>query len=83
MKALRELEADINKKNSTHIFIETPYRNNQMLQSILNTLQPGLRLCVAVDLTGQGEWIKTMTLAEWKQDLPDLHKKTCIFLLGR
>jgi 16S rRNA (cytidine1402-2'-O)-methyltransferase len=54
-----------------------------MLQSILNTLQPGLRLCVAVDLTGQGEWIKTMTLAEWKQDLPDLHKKTCIFLLGR
>jgi 16S rRNA (cytidine1402-2'-O)-methyltransferase len=83
MKALRELEADINKKNNTHIFIETPYRNNQMLQSILSILHSDLRLCVAVDITGQGEWIKTMTLAEWKQNLPDLHKKTCIFLLGK
>lgn len=83
MKALRELEADINKKSTTHIFIETPYRNNQILQSILNTLQPTLRLCIAVDLTGQDESIKTMSLAEWKKNTPDLHKKTCIFLLGK
>jgi 16S rRNA (cytidine1402-2'-O)-methyltransferase len=83
MKALRELEADIHKKNTTHIFIETPYRNNQMLQSILHTLHPDLRLCVAVDLTGPGESIKTMCLGEWKKSQPDLHKKTCIFLLGK
>jgi 16S rRNA (cytidine1402-2'-O)-methyltransferase len=83
MKALRELEADINRKGSTHIFIETPYRNNQMLQSILNTLQPSLRLCIAVDITGSEESIKTMSLADWKKNLPDLHKKTCIFLLGK
>lgn len=83
MKALRELEADITRKGSTHIFIETPYRNNQMLQSILNTLQPSLRLCIAVDITGAAESIKTMSLADWKKNLPDLHKKTCIFLLGK
>jgi 16S rRNA (cytidine1402-2'-O)-methyltransferase len=83
MKGLRELEGDINKKGTTHIFIETPYRNNQMMQSILNTLHGNLRLCVAVDLTGPGESVRTMSLAEWKKNLPDLHKKTCIFLLGK
>ncbi len=83
MKSLRELEADITKTGATHIFIETPYRNNQMLQSILNTLQPNLRLCLAVDITGKDEFIKTMSLGEWKKALPELHKKTCIFLLGK
>jgi 16S rRNA (cytidine1402-2'-O)-methyltransferase len=83
VKALKELEAEIRKKGSTHLFIETPYRNNQMLDSILRNLQQDIRLCLAVELTGKEESVKTRTIGEWKKAVPDLHKKTVIFLLGK
>jgi len=82
-KALKELEAETRKKGTTHIFIETPYRNNQMFSAIIASLQPDIRLCVAVDITGPGESIRTLPLKEWKKQLPELHKKPVIFLLGR
>jgi 16S rRNA (cytidine1402-2'-O)-methyltransferase len=83
VKALKELEAEVRKKGSTHLFIETPYRNNQMLDSIIRNLQQDIRLCLAVDITGKEESIKTRTIGEWKKAVPDLHKKTAIFLLGK
>ena len=81
-KALKELEAETRKKGTTHIFIETPYRNNQMFSAIIASLQPDIRLCVAVDITGPGEFIRTLPLKEWKKQVPELHKKTVIFLIG-
>jgi 16S rRNA (cytidine1402-2'-O)-methyltransferase len=82
IKALRELEAVSVKERATQIFIETPYRNNPMLQSILNTCQPRTRLCIAVDITGKDESIRTMTVSDWKKQVPELHKKTVIFLVA-
>lgn len=82
LKALRELEVISTNERSTQIFIETPYRNNQVFQSIVNTLAPKTRLCVAVDITGMGEFIRTMPVAEWKKHVPELHKKTVIFLIA-
>jgi 16S rRNA (cytidine1402-2'-O)-methyltransferase len=83
VKALKELESETRRKGTTHMFIETPYRNNQMLDSILKNLQQDLRLCVAVNITGKDESIVTGTLGEWKKNIPELHKKTVIFLLGK
>jgi 16S rRNA (cytidine1402-2'-O)-methyltransferase len=83
IKAIRELESESQKKNCTAIFIETPYRNNQLIEAVLKTCQPSTRLCIAADLTGETEWIKTKTIAEWKKQMPDLHKRPAIFLLGR
>lgn len=81
MKALKELESESRRKNCTQIFIETPYRNNQLLETILKTCQPSTRLCVAVNLTAPSESIHTRTIADWKKKTPDLHKQPAIFCL--
>lgn len=81
IKAIRELEAESVKKNATQIFIETPYRNNQLLDALLKTCRSSTRLCIAADLTGQKEWIKTKTIGDWQKDKPDIHKRPAIFLL--
>ncbi len=82
IKILKELEAESAKKQCTQIFIETPYRNNQLTESICKTLTPGTRLCIAADISGGNEFIKTKTIAEWKNKLPDIHKRPAIFLLN-
>jgi 16S rRNA (cytidine1402-2'-O)-methyltransferase len=81
IKALKELEAESQKKKMTQLFIETPYRNNQLLETIINHCQPSTSLCIAADLTGPNEVIKTKSIAEWKKSLPDLHKRPVIFLM--
>jgi len=81
VKAIRALEEASRRKQCTEIFIETPYRNNQMLELLVKTCQPQTRICVAVDLTGPGELVQTKTPAQWKRQLPDLHKRPAIFLL--
>jgi len=81
MKALKALESESLKKNCTQIFIETPYRNNQLLETILKTCQPSTRLSLGVDLTSGNEFISTKTIADWKKSAPDLHKKPVVFLL--
>ncbi len=78
---INELEAESSNKKSTQLFIETPFRNNPLLKEILQTCKPSTRLCIAADLTAPAEFIKTKTIAEWKKDLPDFHKRLCIFLL--
>jgi 16S rRNA (cytidine1402-2'-O)-methyltransferase len=81
IKTLKELENESAKKNCTQIFIETPYRNNQLTESICKICKPATRLCIASDITGNNESIKTKTVAEWKNVLPDIHKHPAIFLL--
>ena len=81
-RAIRELEQAATKGNQTQIFIETPYRNMAMLESILKSCHPSLILCVAADLTLETEWIRSMTVQEWKKEKPELHKRPAVFLLG-
>ena len=81
MQAIKELEADSKKKNCTQLFIETPYRNNQLFEILLKTCKPSTRLCLAVDITGEKEWIKTKPVAEWKKEKVDIHKRPALFLL--
>ncbi len=80
-KAITSLETASQKKNSTQIFIETPYRNNQLIENLLKTCKPSTRLCIAAELTGPNEFIKTKTIADWKKEKTDFHKKPVIFLL--
>ena len=81
IKAIKELESESSRKNCTQIFIETPYRNNQLLESLLKNCKHLTQLCIAVDITGTNEWIKTNTIAEWQKNKPDIHKRLAIFLL--
>jgi len=80
-KMLRKLENRAYTEDQSQIFIETPYRNMKMLEEILQVCQPNTRLCIAVDITLETEFIKTKTVKEWKTQLPDLSKRPCIFLI--
>ena len=80
MQSIKALEAESQKKNCTQLFIETPYRNNQLLETLFKTCKPSTRLCLAVDITGPTEWIKTKTVGEWKGEKVDIHKRPAIFL---
>jgi 16S rRNA (cytidine1402-2'-O)-methyltransferase len=82
-KALKKLEADAVKSGTTHIFIETPYRNNALIQTMIRILDPGTRMCVAVDLTAETESIRTRRISEWRKEEVNIHKRTAIFLLGK
>jgi 16S rRNA (cytidine1402-2'-O)-methyltransferase len=81
IKSLRELEVSSAKNNSTKIFIETPYRNNQLIETVLKTCKPSTKFCIASELTAATEFIKTKTIADWKKEKTDFHKKPVIFLL--
>ena len=80
-KAIKDMEAESKKMHCTQIFIETPYRNNRLIESLLKNCKPTTMLCIAVDLTGKNEWIKTKTIADWKKEKTDIHKRPAIFLL--
>ena len=80
-KAIKNMESESRQKDCTQIFIETPYRNNQLLEALLRNCQPQTKICIAVDLTAATEMIKTKTVKEWKASVPQLHKKPAIFLL--
>jgi 16S rRNA (cytidine1402-2'-O)-methyltransferase len=80
-RKLAELENESIKKNCTQIFIETPYRNNQLANDILITLKPETQLCIAVDITASTESIQTKKIKDWKKEKMELHKRPAIFLL--
>ncbi|HVG40455.1 MAG TPA: SAM-dependent methyltransferase [Chitinophagaceae bacterium] len=80
-KAVKNLEIESKQKGCTQIFIETPYRNNQLIETVLKTCQPATQFCIAVNLTGSNEWIKTASIKDWKGKTPDIHKQPAIFLL--
>lgn len=81
--ALKRLEKLSSDHNQTQIFIETPYRNNKILEDICSILHPDTRVCVACDLTLPTEFIKTTTVKEWKHINVDLHKRPTIYLIHR
>ncbi|SDV99567.1 SAM-dependent methyltransferase [Aequorivita viscosa] len=78
LKRLEKLSKDFDQ---SQLFIETPYRNNQMLQSLMETLNPQTRICVACDITLPTEYIKTTTVAQWKKRKVDLHKRPTLFII--
>ena len=80
-KKIKELETASQKNNSTKIFIETPYRNNQLFDSLVKNCAGTTKLCVAVNITAASESIKTYSIADWKNKKPELHKQPAIFLL--
>lgn len=81
IKTIRDLEAESSRKQCTQLFIETPYRNNQLLEALLKACQPTTRLCIAADLTADTEFIQTKTIGDWKKSIPDLHKRPTVFCL--
>lgn len=82
LKALRDLESESRKKQQTQLFIETPYRNRQMLESILAACQPNTRLTIATDLTLHSESVQTKTIQQWKKETPpDIERRPTVFLL--
>lgn len=80
-QAIQKLETESRKNHCTQIFMETPYRNNQLIEYLIKFCHPSTLLCVAANITLEDEFIKTMTIREWTQKKADLHKKPAIFLL--
>ncbi|MDE6986325.1 MAG: SAM-dependent methyltransferase [Bacteroides acidifaciens] len=80
-KKLKALEQRVYAENQTQLFIETPYRNHKMVEDILQNCRPQTKLCIAANITCEGEYIQTRTVKDWKGHVPDLSKIPCIFLL--
>jgi len=81
IKRIKELESVSRKEGSAQIFIETPYRNNVLVESILKACAHTTRLCIAVNLTGRSESIQTRTIEAWKKKVPEINKQPAIFIL--
>lgn len=81
-KAISQLEKKVKNEQQTQIFIETPYRNNQLIADLLKTCSSSTLLCIAANITGENELIATKSVGEWKKEVPDLHKQPAIFLIG-
>ena len=81
--ALKNFENLSSTKNQSQIFIETPYRNNKLLEDLLQILQPNTHLCIATDITLPTEYIKTFRVADWKKIKVDLHNRPTIFILHK
>ena len=80
---LKNLEKISQEKNQSQIFIETPYRNDKFLQDLKSILHPSTMLCVACDVTLPTEYIKTLSISNWKNERPDLHKRPAIFIIHK
>ena len=82
-KKIQQLEQIATSNGIAQLFIETPYRNNQLLEALIQSCNPTTQLCIGVDITGPTESIKTATIQYWKNNKPELHKKLAIFILGK
>lgn len=80
-QAIRELEKESKQKNQTQLFIETPYRNQAVLNDLIKTLSPATKLCVAYDITGSNELIQMKAVSEWRKQKLTLGKLPCVFLV--
>lgn len=80
---LKQLEQDANASGASHMFIETPYRNNQVLQSIFDCCNSESLLCIAANLTAASSFCKTKKIGDWKKDTPHLHKIPTVFIFGK
>ncbi|MCK4921440.1 MAG: SAM-dependent methyltransferase [Bacteroidales bacterium] len=82
-RRIKEIESTAFNVHQTQIFIETPYRNVSMFDSLLKTCKPYTRLCIACDISLENEFIKTLSISAWKKERVNLHKRPCIFLIGK
>jgi 16S rRNA (cytidine1402-2'-O)-methyltransferase len=78
---IKKLENRIYTENETQLFIETPYRNNKLVEELIHTCRPSTRLCIASNITCSDEYIRTFGIKEWSGKVPDLSKKPTIFLI--
>ncbi|MGF7216140.1 16S rRNA (cytidine1402-2'-O)-methyltransferase [Spirosoma lacussanchae] len=81
VRTIRHLEKEAQQRQQTQIFIETPYRNDALMADVLASCQGNTRLCVACNLTAPDAFVRTLTIREWKSQVPDLRKKPTVFLL--
>ncbi len=82
IQKIKELESISQRTGATQIFMETPFRNNQLTEDLLKNCHPATRLCIAAELTAPNEYIASKSIAEWrKTKIQDLHKRPSIFLL--
>jgi len=79
-KAIRDFEKESRLKNQTQIFIETPYRSNSLCQSLVSTLHDETLLCIASDITGESEEIRTYPIRKWKSIKKEIQKVPAVFL---
>lgn len=82
-KRIKELESRSFNEQQSQLFIETPYRNNKMMEELLLQLHPSTEVCIACDITLPTEFIKTMSVNLWKKQVPDLHKRPTIFMIHK
>lgn len=82
-QAIRQLDREVVQHGSSQIFMETPYRNHQLLDDILKNASDYTRLCIAANITADDEMIVTKPIAEWRKTKIDIHKKPAIFILGK
>ena len=82
-KFIKVLEKRSSDWKQAQIFIETPFRNNKLFDSLLQTLAPDTKLCIAADITLPTEHIKTLPIAQWKKIKPELHKRPAIFIIQK
>jgi len=80
---IKQLERISSEQNQSQIFIETPYRNQKVLEDLKSTLSKSTRLCVAADITLTTEYIKTKTIDDWKKTSVDIQKRPCIFIIHK
>jgi 16S rRNA (cytidine1402-2'-O)-methyltransferase len=81
-QAIKSIEQTVFKTGQTQIFMETPYRNNQLVEDLLRICAPQVKVCIAKNINSEDEIIKTDTVQNWKKNKPNLHKVPCIFLIG-
>ena len=83
-KQILFLENQVQKSGYSQIFMETPYRNNQLLEDLIKFLNPNTKLCIAANINHPTEeFIKTLKISEWKNKKPELHKIPAVFVLGK
>jgi 16S rRNA (cytidine1402-2'-O)-methyltransferase len=82
-KVIKDLEKLSKDKNQSQIFIETPFRNEKMFADLKMVLAPATSLCIAADITLPSEFIKTLSMQDWKHQTPNLHKKPAIFIIHK
>ena len=80
---IKQLDKTIQNTGQSQIFIETPYRNDKLVQSLLKEANPSRKLCIAIDITGPKQRIQSKTIKEWKKAVPTIGKQNCIFILGK
>lgn len=83
IRSLKEFEGDARRNGNTHLFMDTPFRNMNVLEDLLNDLMDDTKICIACDLTLPSERIQTMTVKEWREKAFDLNKRPTIFAIGR